>query len=92
MKITLYTVEEANRVAQQIRPTLERLVEARREFESMQTRIDALALALSGASPGNPDARAHRQVIERGNHHTSARWRPPLPRAWWPSCERSVRT
>lgn len=67
MKITLFTVEEANRLAQQIRPTIERLVESRREFVAMQTRVDALGLALSGASAGNPDARVLRQLIERRN-------------------------
>ena len=65
MRLTLFSVDEANRLAAEIRPSLERLVRARAEFYRLQGRIDVLTLAASGAAPGNPDARELRQLKER---------------------------
>ena len=65
MKLTLFTVEEANQVLGTIRPLLERLVAGKREMESLDRRIEALTLALSGASSDNPDAKQLREVIAR---------------------------
>ena len=64
MRIALYGVEEANRVATEIRPTLETLRQERRELERLQGRIDALTLATAGAAATNPDAAELRQARE----------------------------
>lgn len=55
MKIQLFSVEEANRVLQEIRPKVEALVRAKAEFDRVQGRADVLRLATAGASPDNPD-------------------------------------
>ncbi len=65
VRITLYTVEEANRAAAEMRPLLERLIAAKREFDELGTRLDVLALALAGASAENPDRREVRRLNER---------------------------
>ena len=65
MKLTLFTVEEANRTANEIRPMVERVVEAKQELDGLQARIDVLSLVAAGASSGNPDAEALAQVTER---------------------------
>lgn len=56
MKITLFTVEEATQCAGEIRPLLERLVKAKREFDQVQDRIAVDSLVIAGAAPDNPDA------------------------------------
>ena len=56
MRLVLFTVEEANRCAADVRPLLERLVAAKREFDQLQDKIAVEALMLAGASPGNPEA------------------------------------
>jgi len=56
VKLILFTVEEANRTATEIRPLLERLVTAKREFDQLQDRIAVASLVLTDASPENPDA------------------------------------
>ncbi|HEY6865663.1 MAG TPA: DUF2203 domain-containing protein [Candidatus Eisenbacteria bacterium] len=58
IRITLFTVDEANQLLKWLRPTLERLVELKREFDRIQRQVDVLGLAASGASPRNPDALA----------------------------------
>ena len=68
MKLTLFGVEEANRMASEIRPSLERLVQSKREFDRLQRRVEVLSLAAAGASPDNPDARELRQIVQRLNH------------------------
>jgi len=65
MKITLFSVDEANRLAQEIRPALERLILVKREFNQLQSRADVLSLALAGAAQSNPDAQEMRQVQDR---------------------------
>ena len=67
MNLTLFSVEEANRAAAEIRPSLERLVKAKSELDRVQRRIEVLTLALSGATAGNPDAVTLRQLTERCN-------------------------
>lgn len=56
MRITLHTVEEANRLLAEIRPLLERLRGQKREFDRLETRIEVLAVATAGAAPENADA------------------------------------
>ena len=55
MKIQLFSVEEANRVLQDIRPKVDALVRAKAEFDRVQNRADVLKIATAGASPDNPD-------------------------------------
>lgn len=65
MKLVTFTVEEANKLLHEIRPRMQRLTEAKRDFERLQGRIDVLTLAVAGASKANPDhkelARLHDQ-------------------------------
>jgi len=68
VKITLFSVDEANRALPAVRPALELLVKTKREHDRVLRQIDALTLALSGASPNNPDTRARRDLIERRRH------------------------
>ena len=63
----MFTVEEANRFVPELRPRIERLVEAKREFDRVQAEIDVLALAAAGASSANPDAQELRRLHEQRN-------------------------
>jgi hypothetical protein len=65
VKLTLFSVEEANRMAAEIRPALERLVHAKRDLDRLQRRVDVLSLAASGATAGNPDAQELQQLERR---------------------------
>ncbi len=56
MRITLFTVEEANAMLEQIRRPLEKLRAQKRQFDRLETRIDVLRMATAGADTGNPDA------------------------------------
>jgi hypothetical protein len=67
VKLTLFSVEEANRMVVEIRPALERLVQVKRDLDRLQRRIDVLSLASSGATAGNPDAQELRQLVQRRN-------------------------
>ena len=55
MKLVTFTVDEANKLLHEIRPRMQRLTEAKRDFERLQSRIDVLTLAVAGASKANPD-------------------------------------
>ena len=65
MRIELFTVDEANRVAGEIRPRLERLVMKKREFDRLERRMDILLVATSGAAPENPDTLELRSLEEK---------------------------
>lgn len=65
MRIQLFSVEEANRVLQEIRPKVEALVRAKAEFDRAQERADVLRLATSGASEDNPDVGELRRLDAR---------------------------
>ncbi len=65
MKITLFTVEEASKLARTLVPQLETLVALRREMRRIESRIDVVTLTLAGASAGNPDAAEARALTER---------------------------
>ena len=67
MRLNLFTVEEANRLLTEIRPRFERLVEAKREFDRIRTRMDVLGLATAGAGHDNPDVVELRRLQERYN-------------------------
>ena len=57
MRITLFSVEEANRLIVEIRPQLEKLCAQKREFDRIEMRLGVLQVATHGASDDNPDAR-----------------------------------
>jgi hypothetical protein len=61
----LFTVEEANRVAAEIRPRLERLLMRKREFDALERRMDILLVATAGAAPDNPDSLELRSLEEK---------------------------
>ena len=65
VRITLFTVDEANLLLEWLRPTLEHLVGLKSEFDRAQREVDVLSLAASGASPNNPDARALDELQRR---------------------------
>lgn len=65
MKLTLFTVEEANRMVREIRGVMERLVANRRDLERLQRRIDVLELAVAGATPGNADSQELEQALDQ---------------------------
>jgi hypothetical protein len=65
VRIELFSVEEANRLAAEIRPRLERLVTRKREFDALERRMGILLVATSGAGPDNPDTRELRSLEEK---------------------------
>ena len=65
MRIELFTVDEANRAATDIRPRLERLVMKKREFDRLERRMNILLVATSGAAPENPDTLELRSLEEK---------------------------
>lgn len=65
MKITLFTAERATKLAHELTPQLEAMIEARREMTRIESRLDVMALALAGASPDNPDAAEARDLAVR---------------------------
>jgi len=65
LRIELFTVEEANKTAAEIRPRLERLVMKKREFDRIEQRMGILLVATSGAAPDNPDTRELRSLEEK---------------------------
>ncbi|HXS83379.1 MAG TPA: DUF2203 family protein, partial [Methylomirabilota bacterium] len=65
MRIELFTVEDANRVAAEIRPRLERLVMRKREFDALEQRMGILLVATAGAAPDNPDTLELRSLEEK---------------------------
>ena len=65
MRIELFTVEEANKLATEIRPRVERLVMKKREFDRLEQRMGILLVATSGAAPENPDTQELRSLEEK---------------------------
>jgi len=65
VRLTLFTVEEANRVAREIQPELVRLARLHREFQSLADRAEVLSVALAGASAENPDRRDLKSLGDR---------------------------
>jgi len=55
VKLTVFSLAEANRAVIELRPRIEALVRAKKEFDRTQGRIEVLAVALSGAGADNPD-------------------------------------
>jgi hypothetical protein len=65
VRISLFSVDEANRLLPRIKPELERLVTLKAEYDRLATRLEVLSVALAGAASDNPDAVEQRQVAER---------------------------
>src|SRR5262249_38181190 len=65
VRIELFTVEEANKIAAEIRPRLERLVTRKRQFDRIEQRMGILLVATSGAAPDNPDTLELRSLEEK---------------------------
>ena len=65
MKVTLFSIEEANKVVAELRPDLERLAAIKKEFDAFGVRADVLSLAISGAAADNPDAMELQRITER---------------------------
>ena len=57
MRITLFSVEEANRLVEEIRPQVEKVCAQKREFDRLEMRIGVLKVATHGADDKNPDFR-----------------------------------
>ncbi|HEY2955426.1 MAG TPA: DUF2203 domain-containing protein [Candidatus Eisenbacteria bacterium] len=64
-KVTLFSIEEANRAVAELRPELERLSALKRDFDQLGTRAEVLGLAASGAAADNPDAIELRGITGR---------------------------
>jgi hypothetical protein len=56
VRISLFSVEEANRLVEEIRPQVERLRAQKREFDRIDLRRGVLAVATQGVDERNPDA------------------------------------
>lgn len=67
VKLTLFSLDEANKLARELTPELDRLVLAQRELERLETRVAALNLALAGADASNPDAQDLEKLDQRRN-------------------------
>lgn len=65
VKITLFSVEEANRLLDEIRKPLLRLRAMKREFDKLETRIGVMLVATSGADADNPDAVELRELSRK---------------------------
>jgi hypothetical protein len=65
LKLTLFSLAEANRMVEELTPELKRLLLGKRELDQLDRRIAILGLASSGAAKDNPDALELRQSIER---------------------------
>ena len=65
LKLTLFSLAEANRMVEELTPELKRLLLGKRELDQLDKRIAVLALASSGAAPSNPDALELKPLVER---------------------------
>ena len=65
MKVTLFSIEEANRMVAELRPDLERLSAMKRDFDQLGTRAEVLGLAVAGAAADNPDAVELQRITSR---------------------------
>ena len=65
MRITLFSAEQATRLARELTPELERLVRVRRYAVRVERQLEVMSLALAGASADNPDASEMRTLVER---------------------------
>lgn len=64
MRITVYTIEEANRRLTEVRPRMETLVAQKREYDRLEAQVGVLRVATHGADAANPDALELRRAGE----------------------------
>lgn len=62
VRLTLFSVEDANRLLPELRPELERLKLGKRELDLVEARLEVLSVVTAGASADNPD-RAEQRVL-----------------------------
>jgi hypothetical protein len=62
VRLTLFNVEDANRLLPELRPELERLKLGKRELDLVEARVEVLSVVTAGASADNPD-RAEQRVL-----------------------------
>ena len=62
VRLTLFNVEDANRLLPELRPELERLKLGKRELDLVEARLEVLSVVTAGASADNPD-RAEQRVL-----------------------------
>jgi hypothetical protein len=65
VRITLFTVEEANAMLEELRRPLEKLRAQKRQFERLETRIEVLLIATAGANSANPDSLELRSMADK---------------------------
>ncbi len=65
LRITLYTADQATQLAQELTPAVQALVGVKRELDQLDVRMEALRMALAGASSENPDAFELAGLVER---------------------------
>lgn len=65
LRITLYTAEQATQLALELTPLVRQLVALQREIGALDVRLEALRIALAGASSDNPDAFELAGLVER---------------------------
>jgi hypothetical protein len=56
VKLTLFSLDEANALAGKLKPEVARLVALHTELAKIETAVAALSLAVAGADADNPDA------------------------------------
>jgi hypothetical protein len=56
VKVTLFSLDEANALARELTPLVQKLVATKHELDEIETSVAALTLAVAGADAGNPDA------------------------------------
>jgi hypothetical protein len=56
LRITLFTADQASQLAGELTPLVRSLVGIQRDLDQLDVRMDALRMALAGASADNPDA------------------------------------
>lgn len=68
VRLTLFSLDEANRTVDAIRPTVVRIASHRVALDRIEREIQVLSLVTAGAPAGNPDVRALAEALERRRH------------------------
>ena len=90
MKLVIFSVEEANKLLDEIRPRMRRLVVAKRHFDELQSRVDLLKVITEGAAEGKlgHDGPGRHREFYLGTAQSSRFDVAALPAATWqrPGC------
>ena len=65
MKVSIFSVQQANRLAHEITPKVEELVRLRGEITGLEREMAIMPLVLAGATRDNADAAGARQLVAR---------------------------